>query len=408
MTPDGLHVEAAISNDGSQGVVFAEAIAKSSDGMRRSRDMTSKLAPVGKTLVLELIANPPEGQSPRMTDVILVKIYRENQSLLAIKSIPWTVTWTQATTPSLGNTILGKTISSFKEQDYQALEKMAKAWNDQRQRNMHGEWKLQSLKEGLEALMLDWKRDGSREARFAQIKAWRKAFPKSALAAVAEALAWGAYAEEARGPVWRRNLDPMAVTMFEKRMRYAKAALMSVRGFGDNLPLWHELRLHTAIALDAGVQEVQSVFDAAVLKHPRYLPIYLTMLRYWAPPYQSPQDWDQVEKLVVLATQETQESDGESSYAKLYGDIGDEQALEFDLFEDSLADWPTMKRGFDRMVARYPSDANLNGYALYACRAGDRTAFLNLQPRIVGHLVPEVWPSNLPYELCQRRFTVSS
>ncbi len=65
-------------------------------------------------------------------------------------------------------------------------------------------------------------------------------------------------------------------------------------------------------------------------------------------------------------------------------------SLEYDqisIFEDGAADWRLMRSGFVSMLARYPqSDAALNGFAKFACIAGDREQFAKLRPALKQRL----------------------
>jgi hypothetical protein len=76
--------------------------------------------------------------------------------------------------------------------------------------------------------------------------------------------------------------------------------------------------------------------------------------------------------------------------------INDRQKIEFDLFQDSQASWPRMRDAFEQWVKRYPSDDNFNEFAAYACRAGDKEAYLGVQPKIQGHIVRGNSPAIIP------------
>ena len=78
---------------------------------------------------------------------------------------------------------------------------------------------------------------------------------------------------------------------------------------------------------------------------------------------------------------------------------------EFNLFRDSLATWPEMKRGFEDIIRRSPHSAwNINNFAAFACMAGDKQTFQSLRFRIGKTIMPDAWPSNYSLDLCEHKF----
>ncbi|WP_204336481.1 hypothetical protein, partial [Proteus mirabilis] len=69
------------------------------------------------------------------------------------------------------------------------------------------------------------------------------------------------------------------------------------------------------------------------------------------------------------------------------------------LFTESKVNWPTMKRGFEDVLSRYPSPWNLQSFAYFACQANDpvkaRELLAQIQEPIVG-----AWRDTANYFRC--------
>lgn len=84
-------------------------------------------------------------------------------------------------------------------------------------------------------------------------------------------------------------------------------------------------------------------------------------------------------------------------FAKLSGDTED-------IFTDGLADWGSMKSGFQELVARYPrSDYVLNVFANFACRAGDKPEYSALRAQAMKRFSGSAWSGEYTVADCDAR-----
>lgn len=78
---------------------------------------------------------------------------------------------------------------------------------------------------------------------------------------------------------------------------------------------------------------------------------------------------------------------------------------ETNIFYDGAAHWDLMKQGFVSMVAKHPhSDVVLNGFAKFACIAGDKEQFARLRPALSTHLSASVWTDRVSVGSCDTKF----
>ncbi|MFP5391839.1 MAG: hypothetical protein ACLGI6_09870, partial [Gammaproteobacteria bacterium] len=75
--------------------------------------------------------------------------------------------------------------------------------------------------------------------------------------------------------------------------------------------------------------------------------------------------------------------------------------LKKDIFANSKVDWPTMRDGFDDMIAHYPDPWNIASYASFACNAKDKATTLKIMSRPDYVSVPEAWQGKLPQFYCE-------
>ncbi len=414
--PEAVDVEFAGSNDGSLGPLLISALAKSKDGAVRSLSSTPNMIPVGQNLRFPARIIRPEDMEHPQTDFLMVLAYSaSNGQILFRQKLPWNYSWQRVApkafsgvTDDYADAATKDTAAVFsgnlEEEDFPALDLLLQKWNTPRERNKNGEWKLDDYRA---ALHCDCREKEWRE-KMQRVQRWKAFNPQSAGAAIAEAKYWAAYAWHIRGGLWNQRVDPVALRVFGERMKRAEEVLLNSKAFASNNPLWYETYLDIAIATKRDDAFVEQLFEEAIRQHPHFQPLYVDMTNHWAPREGGWGKWQKVDALVKRAVRLTSGMDGQDNYAWLYAQISAQRRIEFDLFDDSLASWPRMKASFSELVKRYPSADNLNEFAAFACRAGDKETFLNLNVKIQGHIVDAKWPSNYSRDLCTRRFTQES
>lgn len=408
ITPDFVDMEVAGLYDGSLGQLFLGVIAKSRDGDVRSSGYTPAVAPADKQFRILVRVLRPDGRAKQQTDYLMANVYPPGQDAVLRRKFTWPHVWPEK---QAGGKDEPEQLSAehpwqafyenLQEEDFTALDSLMSKWNTPRERDIHGEWKLDSFRSvflNFSHDKRDWKGDLQRISR------WRAFNPKSAGAAIAEAKYWAAYAWHIRGNAIVAQTDPVALRVFAERMRRAEQVLKEAKDFSADNPLWYEAYLDIAPATKRDDKFIEVLFNEAIRKHPYFQPLYLDMAKYWAPQSGENADWKKVDEVIKLAASNTAGTDGNGNYAMLYAQLGELQKCECNLFDDSSISWPRMRDSFEDLVKRYPSVNNLNQFAAFACRAGDKRTFLNIRPRIIGHIVPSKWLDGYSYDLCDHRF----
>jgi hypothetical protein len=109
---------------------------------------------------------------------------------------------------------------------------------------------------------------------------------------------------------------------------------------------------------------------------------------------------DKVDRVAREAVERTRATDGTGLYARIYWFAYNGQYSD-DLFEDSAVDWTEMSQGMDDILARYPSQYNINHFAHFACLAGDYSKARELMARIKYQPMIELWGGLFSYYSCK-------
>lgn len=386
-------------------------IAKSTDGSVRSSGYQGLFVPGDRQFHMLSRVVRPSGSARQETDVLTVIVYSCGQSLVLKRKFNWRYVWPEGTGSAsdneAGNVELGTAhpwqafSQNLEEEDFAALDALIKKWNNPKERDRNGEWKLDGFRSvfvNYSAEKRDWKGDLQR------IQRWRAFNPRSAGAVIAEAKYWIAYAWHIRGGDNVAQTDPVALRVFGERMQHAEQLLKEGRDFSADNPLWYEAYLDVAAATRRDDKFTVGLFNEAINRHPYYQPLYLEMARHWASRLVERADWAKADEVIRQAAANTASLDGTGNYAALYIQLGDFQECGCNLFEESRLSWTRMRDSFENLVQRYPSTDNLNQYAAFACRAGDKSTYLKVRPRIVNRVVPDKWLDGYSPDLCDRRF----
>lgn len=414
-SPEFVDIELVVSNDGSMESLALGAIAKSKDGSIRSKGYAPIFLPVGQKLPVKFQILRPEGDERPLTDSLMVFAYQGGKTPLLSKKFDWSYIWPEMSKKLSRSAVDEPTdlgtrnpwwvfFQNLQEEDFFALDAIMEKWNNPKERDMNGDWKLDSFRSVFVSSSVknkDWK--GSLQ----RIQKWRAFNKKSPGAAIAEAKHWAAYAWHIQGGQYIKDVDPVAIKVFRERMQRAEQVLKKSKSFASNNPLWYETYLDIAVATRRDEKFVVNLFDESIRRHPYFVPLYTNMAMYWAPwnpTLKEKSDWRKISRVVNQAVSLTSDIDGITDYARIYAQLDSRQDRQFDIFRNGLVPWARMRDSFEELVKRYPSKNNLNEFAGFACHAGDKATFLKIRAKIKGRVVPGKWSGNYSPDLCDHRF----
>jgi hypothetical protein len=293
--------------------------------------------------------------------------------------------------------------SLFEREQFDDLDQLFEDWSGPNQRIANGTLKLMTFPKTMSGRFSVgyWQENGQ------IIRRWREKKPKSAAAAITEAVYWQAYAWNARGEGYARSVSEDGWRLFRERMAKAEAVLLESKAYAANNPVWYNKYIAVLIESGAPMQRALDVLKEAVEKKQECSQNYTVIAMHHAPKWGG--SWKMVEDFANESTEQTRGTFGSMLYAWIYLRVFYNNVGEVDLFRDTLASWPKMKRGIEEQNARYPYSVwALNEFAGMACVAGDADAYRKLMTRIGTNLQRQAWPHNHSPDLCANKFSATS
>ena len=286
------------------------------------------------------------------------------------------------------------------DKKFDDLDRLFDDWNNPSERRADGAWKLSVFHDEMAGIVSagpNW------DDAYKIVTEWRHKNPSSRAAALVEVMYWDGYAWNARGEGAAASVTDEGWKLFNERLDRAEKVLLECKPFAGGSPLWGKLQLDVGLGLNWSKDELLRSFAESAAKEPYYYPLYTSMTRSLLPKWGG--SWKLVDDFIRAAVKNTESVEGHSMYARLYWTVDPCNCEAGGLFQESLANWEEMKRGFEDMATRYPHSAWIvNQFAAYACIAGDKTTFQRLRLKIGRTITPSAWPASNSLDLCEHKF----
>lgn len=231
---------------------------------------------------------------------------------------------------------------------------------------------------------------------------WATEHPKSALAHVLHAKVLLAHAWSYRGNGYAKDVPPQAWGEFHAYLRRAVDYLNAHGDVALTDSYAHMTLLSIGKGLDWNAAQLRAIAQEGLKRNPQDVNLYFEMVNTLLPKWGG--DPRTLDAYIRQVAAQTRADYGMGMYARLYSAAADDE-FGHALFQDSYADWPTMKQGFEDMQARYPhSPARRNRYAYMACLSKDKATLRALLAELGPQLDASKWGPNPERSLegCQR------
>lgn len=285
-------------------------------------------------------------------------------------------------------------IDLFQSGDLAALDELARGYAAG-ERTDSGIWKLSVLESGVHEAMTHDPRDTEYWAALEQrLVQWAMQSPVSAQAQLARVRMYLTRAVGFQSTGFGVKGSWSDYPPVIEQVQAARTHLEAHPELATIDPRWDEMMLEVARVQNWPYSEWSAQVDAALDRHPTYYTLYFHALNH-----KSSRNPVAIETIVRDAVARTQATDGIGLYVRLYWWIYSSVHHE-QLFEESDADWPTMRAAIDDVLKDYPNQWNINHFAKFACLADDAEKALEL-----GALITEfdasVWRSRQEFDDCQ-------
>jgi hypothetical protein len=231
---------------------------------------------------------------------------------------------------------------------------------------------------------------------------WATEHPKSSLAHILYAEVLVQHAWSYRGGGYAKDVPPEAWADFRTYLQRAVDYLKAHADVALTDSSAHALLIRIGTGLGWDNDTLRVIQQDGLKRNPDDVMLYFGMLTPLLPKWAG--DPETLDRYIRDAAKQTQADYGMGMYARLYSAAAD---LEFGhrLFQDSLVDWPTMKKGYADMQARFPdSPERRNRFAHMACLAKDRPTLVALLAELGPKIDASYWGPNpqRSLESCQR------
>lgn len=280
-----------------------------------------------------------------------------------------------ATVPVHGNELATRMMAQSEvdramvEEDFGALNAMARTYREQQSRTGSGVWKLTlfhaSVADFIDRIDLCTTCPLSAATR---LKRWMAATPNEPAPQIAYAKFLLSRAGRIRGKTMAREVPPTAWAPFKAYVGQAYEHLLEVKPIAAIDPEWYVAMQQASLLRNDDREQYNAILNEGISKMPTYYELYFTAVFYFLPQWHgSLKDLDQ---LARMASSKTQATDGDGLYARVYWQIS-EYLLGDVIRGTSEVDWKLMKRSMRDVAKRYPDDWNLTRFARFACTAED-------------------------------------
>lgn len=241
------------------------------------------------------------------------------------------------------------------------------------------------------------------EEALATLADWHMAYPDSLAPQLGEAMLYRGVAWKIRGSGLANSVPRDAWPAVEYQLEMEDAALQEISSRRATSPVWYQLSIASFTDRSADRDRQRETFEEGRKLFPAYLPIYASMLRglqpKWGGSYQA------MDSMITKSAGNVPEKSGAYLYARLYWAVAYIEDTDFPLFEKMPADWPAIRKGFEELLAQHPKSTWLvNGFARFACVAGDKDTYTQMRKKMAGRVWPDAWPGDTTATSCDKRF----
>lgn len=276
---------------------------------------------------------------------------------------------------------------------FDELEQMAAVFRRDKARTPSGRWRLSLFYEGLRLYQERMPMDAK-----SPIHSWRAAFPDSAAARIGHAVMLVEEAWKIRGKGFARTVEDKNWAPFHDTVERARMDLMQSKSLAAGDPHWYATMAEIATLQGWPDADFDALLHEAMDREPTYTDTYFEAGNRALPKWGG--SADKLEKLARDVLERTRAIEGSALYTRIYWSAAN-SGYKDDLFEESAVDWAEMSKGMDDVLARYPSQWNLNHFAHFACLAGDYEKALALMARIQDQPMTELWGGASSFYACK-------
>jgi hypothetical protein len=288
----------------------------------------------------------------------------------------------------------------FRAGHFSGLERMANEFRIDRSRTSGGAWKLADFYKGIAENALDFDNTQQLEWESAAsgLATWIEAFPNSPTPYVAAGAALMARGWEYRGQSWAQGVQQSDMEAFHQYALQSAGVLLDNVEVASNDPHWYATLADVFQAIGAPKEDYLALTNEGLKRFPDYDPLYFESAGYHSAKWYGSDE--ELEAFARQSLEKTKAERGYEVYARIYWAAGMRSRVKY-AFQSPNANWYYMEKGMDDIIAKYPSQWNINHFAYFSCYFWHQDAARKYMAMIQEPIVEGVWSPATNYQRCQ-------
>ena len=282
-----------------------------------------------------------------------------------------------------------KSAALLQGEQFAQLETLADELRQKKSRTASGVWQLTSFYAGIQTAV-NAKPDEAERWQAAErlVEKWLSGYSGQPTPHLAYAQLLMNHGWRIRGDGYASTVKPENWRPFHEYVEKARVYLEDHKSVASRDPHWYVMMAEIARVQSWPEADFRKMLLEGLELEPYFYQTYFAAIDYYAPKWGG--SAAAIEAFAKESLERTKDVEGFGMYARIYWYASQTQ-YNRNLFSRSLVDWPTMKKGIDDVLRRYPDGWNLNNFAKFACLAKDKAKTAELLARVHTDFVPEAW-----------------
>jgi len=227
---------------------------------------------------------------------------------------------------------------------------------------------------------------------------WISKYPDSPTPYVARGEAFMQRGWKFRGEGWANQIHEEDKQTYGEMVIASAKYLIENEAIGSKDPHWYRSLADAFRHLGANSESFLALVNRGLDQHPNYDELYFVPAGFLSPKWGGSSE--DVEAFARSAVERTKTTRGYELYARIYWAAGIQGKGKY-LFQYPSAVWADMVKGMDAVLARYPSQWNINHFAYFACYKSDPEASTRYLKMIEEPIVESAWSTPMNYQKCR-------
>lgn len=284
---------------------------------------------------------------------------------------------------------------AFQEGRYEYLETLANLYGKEKHYSANGTEKAQLLYEGIghawnppEGSAKDKKEYFDRMSK--KSLKWVSSSPSQPVAHLTYVLSLREYAWFIRGAGYSNTVKDKNRKVFRQYNQMALDYLIKHKDKLDSDIQWYVLMIKTGRDLSLKFSVISKLVEEAERKFDDPQQVHTSTVFYLLPKWRG--DIKSLDNFIQQSASRTKVRTSDENYARLYA-YAEYYQFNHNLFHDTYVDWKRMKKGYEEITHKYPTEWNKNKFTYYACLAEDKPTTKLLLAEIGSMPALELWGS---------------